>query len=504
MIDPTPAPDESPAPSADALLGVAVGELDDPGVSDHLQDLYGLRDRLDARIAEAAGVFDKRAVWASDGARNGPGWVTARTAAPYGRAKGDQKIGRALRDMPVTAKAFLEGRLSREQVDALIKARRGLEEPFDLVEQILVDEVARSTFAKGCRFLRRWARETRDRLGIDDDDGTPPDDGPGKLHLSSTFDGVWRLDGTLTAEQGEVIANAIDAQIDSMFNSGQFHHDDGMCDSERRAIALVEVVTRGTRGGDDDGCARPLVLGIVDLRMPPASTGDDDPVDLDGLMRQPADAFSRLPAHEQGTRLPDLIDGLGELARAGVVSRADVERWLCEGTLQVVIVGPEGDKLRMGRTIRTANREQRRALRVRDGECQFPGCEAPAEHCQAHHIVWWEQGGSTDLPNLILLCRFHHKAVHQRGFTIERDVDGIATFSRPDGTAITGTRNLRCNHRRPRPPPAPPPDSVDRPDSTEVAETRCIRRRIDALICEAHTRRTERARAGPTPCPAPS
>src|SRR5690606_39271774 len=99
--------------------------------------------------------------------------------------------------------------------------------------------------------------------------------------------------------------------------------------------------------------------------------------------------------------------GLAEAAEAGVVDRETVERWLCEGTLQVVLAGDGPDQLMMGRQIRVANRAQRRALRVRDGGCRFPGCHLGPDACVAHHVTWWEDGGPTDLPNLVLICRFH-------------------------------------------------------------------------------------------------
>lgn len=475
----TEAPAEQPTlPPVDAsgLLGVAVVDLDDDGVGEHLTELHRLRNQIDAALAEASRVFDARAVWARDGARNGPSWVTARTGTGHGRAKGDIVLGRALSEMPVVSAAYDVGRLSREQVDALVRARAGLEPMFASVEAILTDEVARTTLAGGQRFLRRWAAEVRDRLGLDGDDGTAPSD-PSGVHLSPGFEGRWRLDGNLTTEQGEVLAGAIEARVDDMFRTGGFTADDGLSPAERRAIALVELVTRGTSGRDDDGCARPLVLGVLDLRPDPdrpaegrARCGDLDPV----LRTQPLSV--------QGPRIPGVLTGMAEAERAGVVSRATVERWLCEGTFQAVVIGPDGE-LNMGRKVRTANRAQRRALRVRDGHCVFPGCSAPPDHCQAHHIVWWEHDGPTDLDNLVLLCRYHHQVVHERGFTITRD-DGVVEVRRPDGTPVTSVRSPRADCRRGRPPPRAP-DPIDHPDGDEVLLTRAIRRRVDALIAEA-------------------
>lgn len=498
MTHSTPPPDAgTDRPSADSLLASGVIGLDDDGLADRVRDLHELRNRVDAALAETSGSFDARVVWARDGARSGPGWIAARTAASYGRAKTDIGLGRALRAMPVTAEAFDEGRLSREQVDALVKHRKGLEGAFGLVEAILVDQVARTTAAAAHRFLRRWAAETRERLGIDDD-GTEPPVETGRVHLSASLDGVWHLAGALEPEQGEIVSNVLDAQIDSMFQAGVFSHDDGKCLSERRAIALVEVVARASRGGDYDGCARPLVLGIIDLRPADVPPADAPPADVPPTDAPPADAHAGETAPddtapddtEADDRTAQAFVGLGELSKSGVVARSDIERWICEGTFQPIVVGSPDDKLRMGMRIRIANAEQRQALRVRDGHCQFAACTMAAEHCQPHHVTFWEHDGPTDVENLVLLCRFHHKVVHRRHYVVTRRPDGRVDIRRPDGTRIIEARPTDCDIRLTRPPPARARDPIDTPDPTAVAEERCIRKRIDTLAFHARSRRT--------------
>ena len=72
-----------------------------------------------------------------------------------------------------------------------------------------------------------------------------------------------------------------------------------------------------------------------------------------------------------------------------------------------------------------------RQLRLRDRECRFPGCGA-RRFTQAHHTVWWSNGGATDLDNLVLICGFHHKPVHELGWSIARDPAGEVGWLRPD------------------------------------------------------------------------
>jgi hypothetical protein len=78
-----------------------------------------------------------------------------------------------------------------------------------------------------------------------------------------------------------------------------------------------------------------------------------------------------------------------------------------------------------------------RQLRHRDRGCRFRGCGSTA-FATAHHIVWWSRGGSTDLDNLLLLCGFHHRLVHEHAWTVERAVDGRVRWFRPDGSRYRG------------------------------------------------------------------
>jgi HNH endonuclease len=95
---------------------------------------------------------------------------------------------------------------------------------------------------------------------------------------------------------------------------------------------------------------------------------------------------------------------------------------------------PDGSVLDVGRKTRTILPAIRRALLARDRRCQFPGCTA--RRCDGHHIRHWADGGPTRLDNLTLLCRRHHRAVHEGAFTIVQRDDGSPVFHRPDGTCV--------------------------------------------------------------------
>jgi hypothetical protein len=95
---------------------------------------------------------------------------------------------------------------------------------------------------------------------------------------------------------------------------------------------------------------------------------------------------------------------------------------------------PDGRVTEVGARTRTIPPAIRRALHHRDHGCRFPGCGLP--YGQGHHIRHWANGGPTTLGNLAMLCRRHHRAVHEEGYRVERRADGALRFTRPDGRAL--------------------------------------------------------------------
>jgi hypothetical protein len=110
-------------------------------------------------------------------------------------------------------------------------------------------------------------------------------------------------------------------------------------------------------------------------------------------------------------------------------------RLACDASLVGVVEGHGGRPLSVGRRTRSIPPTTRRALVARDGRCQFPGCERH-RFVDAHHIVHWAHGGETSLDNLILLCRHHHRLVHEGGFSVTRTTTGRLRWRRPDRKPI--------------------------------------------------------------------
>ena len=110
-----------------------------------------------------------------------------------------------------------------------------------------------------------------------------------------------------------------------------------------------------------------------------------------------------------------------------------VQRLCCEAEIAIAHVGEHGEVLRQGRSVRVANRAQRRALRAMHRTCAHPGCTVGFDDCRIHHVRFWRLGGPTDLVNLLPLCEEHHHLVHEGGWTVSLDDHRCATWTRPDG-----------------------------------------------------------------------
>ena len=142
----------------------------------------------------------------------------------------------------------------------------------------------------------------------------------------------------------------------------------------------------------------------------------------------------------------DLDAGQAVIEQAGGLhlGMAAARRVACDAGLVALRHRADGDVLNVGRKTRTVPTALRRALHDRDhSQCQFPGCNS--RHCDAHHVVHWADGGDTRLQNLVLLCRFHHRAVHEEGFQVTADAaDGQFRFLRPDGAPLPAQPAAAC------------------------------------------------------------
>jgi hypothetical protein len=119
------------------------------------------------------------------------------------------------------------------------------------------------------------------------------------------------------------------------------------------------------------------------------------------------------------------------------VSAETSRRLACDASRVVMQHARSGRVVEVSARTRTIPPALRRALHHRDGGCRFPGCGV--RFGQGHHILHWAQGGPTKLSNLAMLCRRHHRAVHEEGYQVVRGPDGELRFCRPDGRFLPET-----------------------------------------------------------------
>lgn len=201
------------------------------------------------------------------------------------------------------------------------------------------------------------------------------------------------LEGELPAAQGGVVARALErlaSELPSMPDEQDPCHADA-----RRADALVALASTRIAADPDVDRATVVVHASIDALL------DADPN--------------------------------GQIEGGGVIHAQTACRLLCTARVPAVIEDQGGNPLGLGRLSREPSASMMRQLRYRDTECRFPGCGA-RRFTQAHHIVWWKRGGPTDLDNLILVCTFRHKLVHEYGWIVTRTREGTIRWSRPGGS----------------------------------------------------------------------
>ncbi len=261
--------------------------------------------------------------------------------------------------------------------------------------------------AASCGF-EQWQTDVRALIALVDQDGPEPrtGDGTNRISWKTTLDGVFDLQGTLTADLGLVLATAVNRQADELFHRYRRDHDTHPdlpvpTHSELCALALIELIRAANAA--DASAGRTTRPEVTVIRLADRTT---DP---------------------QGRPIP--------AEAAGV--------WGCIGDTSELTVDDAGVPLHLGHAYRLATAAQRRALSVRDGGCAFPGCDLPSAWTDAHHLTQWDHGGPTDLPNLLSLCRTHHGIAHRTGWTVQLTDDGWSWWTSPADRTIWGQRHYR-------------------------------------------------------------
>jgi len=296
------------------------------------------------------------------------------------------RMGGRLEDLSRTAAAFGEGSVSLQHVSLLCRTceQVGVEATRH-AEPVLVD-AARELDPRQLRVVTE-----RFRYCVDPDGVARESDAAFErryFDFSQSWDGIYFLNGMFDAESGEVLKTALHALLSPPAA------DDHRSAGQRRADALLEICRQSLDSGSlpQRGGQKPHLHLLAEL-----------------------DALQKL----QGAAAP-------ELNRRQMVPAETARRIACDTSLSTETSRQNGEGRGdvLSLMSRVVSGATRRALWQRDGGCRFPSCDRPPEWTDAHHIVHWADGGETKLGNLVLLCRRHHRQVHEQGWRLVSEMGG--------------------------------------------------------------------------------
>jgi hypothetical protein len=386
------------------------------------------RRELDRRELCLLAELDARSATLLEDGLHTFSWLGLTTQIPRRVASGRVADAVKLRDsFPLIAQAFRDGVINAHHVQSICRAANArTTERLVEVQQQLIDLVAI------CVTFDAWQEQLTSIAKLADSEGSfDPREAidANYLRLLPQYNGMVRLDGQLSPDNAKIVAEAIDREAQKLFAS---FSTDFAATGEAvipplptlRALGLVDVVRRSN--GSSGAPFKPAadVTLVVEAAR---ATSDDCTESTRNLM--------------------------------------------CDAVFTTIVVDSLGTPLDAGRTVRLATPVQRRALKVRDGGCVFPGCSAPAEQCEAHHVVHFLDGGPTDLNNLALLCKRHHALAHTTGWSFKaRHHDGFFEWTTPSGKTYAAPRHqMHVNpppivkEAEPEPPPGATHSDVDPP-----------------------------------------
>ena len=384
-----PNPDTAPA-----AAGRPLAELES-----EICTLAGHLAAATCRFLVLLAEFDAREGWAGWDMPSCAAWLSWKCQLGSGAAREHVRVARALTTLPVIRGEFAAGRFSYAKVRALTR----------IADPDSDADLAEMAGPMTANQLERFARAHRTVTAAMGEQSQLNR----RLRWRFEDDGSVSLSVHLPPEDGAAVLTALRA-VTSDGVSAETPADPARPTSASLADALVEIAESYVAGQARDA-QNPDTYQVIVHATP------------DALVPVP-------PAERVHTSRCHIEDG-------PAISRAALQQIACDAVLSWMSHDEHGDVLDVGRRRREPPPALRRALRERDKcRCRFPGCHRRAT--QAHHIRWWLYGGITSLDNLISLCKYHHRLIHQHGYGIGATPAGGFTFFRPDGKPITGSPSL--------------------------------------------------------------
>ncbi len=361
-------------------------ELTGEAAAQQLIELRKQIDELEVKFSRLATEFDKTSWWAYEGFNTAFDWIRINCHMNSHAVWNAFAVGAHEPDLPQSMQAMQSGAIGFAHVATMARTASEVGGAFDETRLLAVARASSpGKFFHKCLHYRHAVDAegyNRDQEKLFEERG---------LRLNTAQDGCLIISGLLDPIGGAAVRSALEPLAKP---SGA--HDD-RSGEQRYADAFVELATGG----------KPATLQVT------ASVET-----LTGAAGAPA----------------------GEMEFSVPVSTATVQRIACDPNVMRVLLDAKSMVVDVGRTKRLVDGALRKALAVRDKHCQWPGCERPASWCDGHHLVHWIDGGETNLDNCVLLCKRHHRMVHEGGWKLIKTEDGqimtiapTVTFGMPRG-----------------------------------------------------------------------
>jgi hypothetical protein len=352
----------------------------------------------EARLLQLIREFDQHRYWAKLGLCSCAHWLNFKCGIGMNAAREKLRVALALADLPKIDAAFAKGELSYSKVRAMTRIADKGNEDYLLM-------IARHGTA---HHVEKLVAKYRVAKRLQDADAVNAQYRDRELTHYYDQDGCLVIKARLPAEQGALIVKALEKAMDRSFATAR--GGDGT-----EVTAATSPLEDGPDVTAETSEPEPLGARRADALADIAETY----LNNDDASGSTADRY-QVVVHvtAETSHLEDGPHVTAETAR----------RIGCDGSVVTVKEGVNGEPLSIGRRSRTIPAPMRRALRARDGGCRFPGC-THTRFIDGHHIRHWADGGDTGLDNLVMLCRHHHRLVHEGGFACEQSESGEIYFT---------------------------------------------------------------------------
>ena len=366
-----------------------------------ITDLCAHINAASYRLLQLIAELDDEQPWGAWGLASCAHWLNWRCGIGLNAAREKVRVAHALRQLPLVSACFATGQLSFSKVRAITRIADADN------ERELLELARHATAAQVEKLVRAYRHVGR----IEARERAEAQQASRELNCHYDEDGSLVIRARLPAEEGAVVLQALNAAMDARHKEPNNSEPEDVTAvtsenenrfAQRRADALITLAETALNHGPESSSSAERYQVVVHVTAETLSEG-------------------------KAARC--------ELGNGQALAVDTARRIACDSSLIRLTEDGSGNPLDIGRKTRAVPPAIRRALQARDSGCRFPGCNHH-RFVDAHHIQHWADGGDTSVGNLVLLCRHHHRLVHEGGFGLERNENGRLRFTRPDGHAI--------------------------------------------------------------------